>query len=139
MGNRRRVPDGHMPPEELKEVAPQQQQADAVLDEYFQMDYEDIIGGDLPTRFKYQKVAPNDCGMTPDQILSKTDQELNRIVPLKKLRTYRTDDKRVAKEAKWRARNAKDDSADADASQNPKKAGGSKNGIDADRLKAYKL
>merc|ERR1712203_611471 len=48
-----------------------------------------IIGGDLPTRFKYRKVESNDYGLTAADILGKSDQELNRIMPLKKLRTYR--------------------------------------------------
>merc|ERR1712039_633941 len=137
---RKKVPENSMPPDEVKDTgATDQQGAEDILDEYFQMDYEDIIGGDLPTRFKYQKVMANDCGLTPDQILSKSDQELNRIVPLKKLRTYRTDDNKVRKEAKWRARNSKADSTEASSSGNPKKAAGTKNGISADRLKAYKL
>merc|ERR1712151_769710 len=52
-------------------------------------DYEDIIGGDLPTRFKYRTVQQNRYGLSVDDILKKSDQELNRIMPLKKLRTYR--------------------------------------------------
>ena len=32
------------------------------LEDYFQLDYEDIIGGDLPTRFKYRKVDGNSYG-----------------------------------------------------------------------------
>merc|ERR1712190_431033 len=133
------VPDSSMPPQDAKDMQASSEDKDHMLDEYFQMDYEDIIGGDLPTRFKYQKVMPNDCGMTADQILAKTDQELNRIVPLKKLRTYRTDDNKVRKEAKWRARNGKVGSTDQSTSGNPKKAAVAKNGISADRLKAYKL
>jgi len=136
---RRRVPDSSRPPEDVKEMQASKEDTEKVLDEYFQMDYEDIIGGDLPTRFKYTKVMANDCGMSADQILSKTDLELNRIVPLKKLRTYRTDDNKVRKEARWRARGGKGDEGDPSESQAPKKAGVSKNGISSDRLKAYKL
>ncbi|CAK9018754.1 unnamed protein product [Durusdinium trenchii] len=65
---------------------------DKSLDEYFQLDYEDIIGGDLPTRFKYRKVEPNDYGIPAHVILSKTGKELNQMVSLKKLRPYREDE-----------------------------------------------
>lgn len=139
---RRKVPDASMPPEDFKGVAPNRESVDKVLDEYFQLDYEDIIGGDLPTRFKYTKVTANDCGMSSEQILAKTDQELNRIVPLKKLRTYRTDNAKVRKEARWRARGGREE-ADDDARQKTRPTGSTLDtgdgGISSTRLSAYRL
>lgn len=61
------------------------------LEEYYKLDYEDTIG-DLKTRFKYRPVNKNTYGLKAKEILAVDDKELNQIVPLKKLATYREDE-----------------------------------------------
>ncbi|XP_052755710.1 protein KRI1 homolog [Galleria mellonella] len=61
------------------------------MEEYYKMDCEDVIGGDLPTRFKYREVVPNDYGLTIEEILLADDKELTQWVPLKKIVKHRPD------------------------------------------------
>lgn len=48
---------------------------DTLLDEYYNLDFEDVIGGgSVKTRFKYRKVAAADYGLTEDEILLLDDK-----------------------------------------------------------------
>ncbi|WWC95448.1 hypothetical protein V866_002312 [Kwoniella sp. B9012] len=60
-----------------------------VMEEYKALDHEDIIGGDLPTKFKYTKSAPVSFGLTPVEILLATDEELNKVLSVKTIAPYR--------------------------------------------------
>jgi len=60
-------------------------QVKQMTDEYLKLDYEDIIGGDLPTRFKYTSVPRRSFGLDAKRILEMDDKELNRLVGIKKI------------------------------------------------------
>ena len=48
---------------------------EGLLDEYYNLDFEDLIGGGtIKTRFKYRKVANEDFGLTEDEILLLDDK-----------------------------------------------------------------
>jgi protein KRI1 len=58
-------------------------------DEMFNLEYEDLIAGEVPCRFKYAKVESDSFGLSTEAILAKPDKELNNLVSLKKLHPYR--------------------------------------------------
>jgi len=118
-----KVPGKCLPPTEWEKTKDDnelpteiQQEMEKISDELLQEDYEDIIGGDLPTRFKYATVPKRSYGLTAKQILEMSDKELNQIVGIKKLtrpygdsasRAQVEDEERIAKrtiDAKLRKR-----------------------------------
>ncbi|KAJ3305290.1 hypothetical protein HDU76_005039 [Blyttiomyces sp. JEL0837] len=73
---------------------------DQYLEEYYQLDYEDMIG-DLPTRFKYRKVEPETFGLQPEEILTAPDAALNELVPLKSIAPFRPSQKIARDKQVW--------------------------------------
>jgi len=138
---RRKVPERCVPPEDWKGKEADRADVQQTLDEYFQLDYEDIIGGDLPTRFKYRQVESQDFGLTAADILEKDDKELNRLVPLKKLRTYRNDPSFGSEnnddknDERWKRKRQ----YAAQAASKPFKNNAGSSGLSAQRLGAYSL
>jgi len=68
------------------------QELDEMIDNYYKLDFEDIITGGIKTRFKYTKVAPNSYGLTDEEIMYTEDKLLNQFVSMKKLAPYRPDE-----------------------------------------------
>ncbi|KAI8086583.1 KRI1-like family C-terminal-domain-containing protein, partial [Halteromyces radiatus] len=62
---------------------PKDAEYNKLVDDYYALDFEDVIGGDLPTRFKYTKTEPEDFGLTPVEILLADDKELNKYLSIR--------------------------------------------------------
>ncbi|KAJ1306158.1 hypothetical protein OPQ81_010869 [Rhizoctonia solani] len=60
------------------------------MDEMYDLDFNDMVG-DMPTHFRYARVEPSNYGLTPAEILTATDAELNTYMGLKRIATYRKD------------------------------------------------
>ncbi|KAF9471233.1 hypothetical protein BDN70DRAFT_998692 [Pholiota conissans] len=60
------------------------------MDQIYGLDFNDLVG-DLPTRFNYVPVQPQNYALTPAEILMATDQELNEYMSVKKYAPYRED------------------------------------------------
>ncbi|KAI8048577.1 KRI1-like family C-terminal-domain-containing protein [Syncephalis plumigaleata] len=73
---------------------------DDYLDEYYKLDYEDIVAG-IPTRFKYRQVKPSTYGLSPVDILLADDTDLNAHVSVKKLAPYRAPEVQQKDERKY--------------------------------------
>lgn len=58
------------------------------------IDCEDVIG-DLKTKFHYRETVPNDYGLTADELLMATDEELEKWVSLKKAISYKSQEQEL--------------------------------------------
>ena len=67
------------------------------IDEYYKLDFEDIVG-DMPVRFKYRQVEAEDFGMQASDILLADEKELNKAVGLKRIAPYKQEPYKVKKQ-----------------------------------------
>ena len=47
------------------------------MDEYYDLDFEDVIAGGIKTKFKYIEVSKEDYGLTDEDLLYCDDELLN--------------------------------------------------------------
>jgi protein KRI1 len=83
-----------------RKVALLEKARQAMMDEYYKLDFEDTIG-DLKTRFKYTKTKPTKFGIGAPEILLMDDKELNQYISLKKLAPYQEEEWKLSKKKRY--------------------------------------
>ena len=73
--------------EALAEARAAAASAKSLIDQYYTLDFEDLIG-DMPCRFHYTEVEPDRSGLTVSDVLEADDDELAQIVPIRSIATY---------------------------------------------------
>lgn len=63
-------------------------------------DCEDIVG-DLPTKFHYRETIPNDYGLSAEELLMATDEELDKWVSLHETVAYRPEEEELEVKSKY--------------------------------------
>ncbi|KAF9047029.1 hypothetical protein BDZ89DRAFT_1058086 [Hymenopellis radicata] len=63
---------------------------DQYLDELYELDFNDMVGG-VKTKFRYAPVQAQNFSLTPAEILMATDAELNEYMGVKKYAPYKKD------------------------------------------------
>jgi protein KRI1 len=76
-----------------------ERQVEQDLGDYHDLDYEDVVAGEIKTRFRYIEVEPVSADMDELEILRTPDAAMAQLLPLKKLAPYR--DARKLKKANW--------------------------------------
>lgn len=72
------------------QAAPDTDAIQNALEDYYNLDFEDDVAGEK-TRFRYTKVAPQRYGLSNEDLLNMSDDELDQLIPIKTLATYRED------------------------------------------------
>ena len=60
-----------------------------LVDDYYNIDFEDVIAGGLKTRFKYVPVEKQDFNLDDDDLIFADEKILNRYLSIKKLAPYK--------------------------------------------------
>ena len=60
-----------------------------LVQEYEDLDFEDVICGDLKTKYQYIDVRPDDYGLTDAELLFADDKILNKMISVKKIQAYK--------------------------------------------------
>lgn len=63
-------------------------------------DFEDILG-DVPIRFQYRETEPNDYGLSAEELLMATDEELEKWVSLKNAIAYKSKEEELREKSKF--------------------------------------
>ena len=117
------VDENDMDAEKIENRVPEadrQKEARELMDEYYNLGYEDMIG-DTPTRFKYASVPKDTYGLSAVDILMADDADLNNVVGLKHMQPYRRGPTRPANLKKRLKRFRDDMDAREQPQEQPKK------------------